>query len=628
MCGAATVALVALGAAGLVEPAGATEAEANRWAVTRDADGGLRVVRGREASVAVMDNRLGRMSAQVLAVEERQEVRQLGDPLRKDQWALNNVGYEKAWSVANGSGVTVAVVDTGVLGSHQDLAGKVVNGIDLADDKNQYDPWGNGAVDPGGHGTHVAGIIAGRVNNGVGIAGAAPGVKIMPVRVLNKNGGGTTDDVAEGVIWAANHGARIINLSLGGGPSPGIQAAIQYARSKRAVTFAAAGNFYLEGNTPTYPAVYPEAVAVAATNAFNGHASFSNTGSYVDIAAPGDYIWSTYGKGSTQYAVMSGTSMATPYAAAVGALMLSSNPKLSPSELINALQGSATDIGAPGRDNTYGHGLVNPRAALLAASPTKVNRGTKGNGYWVVGIDGRVRTFGNAKFYGDLRHVSLSAPVVAAARTPSGKGYWLATSKGAVYGFGDARYLGSMRGKRLNSPIVGMAATPTGQGYILLGQDGGIFTFGNARFYGSTGSIKLNSPVRDLTITANGKGYWFVAGDGGVFSYGNARFKGSTASKKLAKPVRSMTAAADGSGYWMIADDGGIFAFSVPFVGSLPGVRSLYGWPYVSSIRMRSLKSNDGYYILGLDGTVWAMGNARYWGSAKGMWATDIMQAP
>jgi len=126
----------------------------------------------------------------------------------------------------------------------------------------------------------------------------------------------------------------------------------------------------------------------------------------------------------------------------------------------------------------------------------------------------------------------------------------------------------------------------------------------------------------------SGPGTWVAAADGGVFSFGDAHFHGSTGALQLARPVRSMTAAQDGQGYWMVADDGGIFAFDVPFEGSLPAVRSLLGWNYVASVRMRALASNDGYYILGADGTVWALGNARYFGSAAGSWAVDLMQAP
>ncbi len=165
-------------------------------------------------------------------------------------------------------------------------------------------------------------------------------------------------------------------------------------------------------------------------------------------------------------------------------------------------------------------------------------------------------------------------------------------------------------------------------GYLLLGRDGGIFAFGNARFYGSTGGWRLNAPVLDMTMTADGHGYWFVAADGGVFSFGDAHFHGSTGSIKLAQPVRSMTAAVTGSGYWMVADDGGIFAFDVPYEGSLPRARGLFGYPYVPSVRMRSLPSNDGYYILGQNGSVWAFGDAHYFGSLSGSWAVDLMQAP
>ncbi|HEV7527091.1 MAG TPA: S8 family serine peptidase [Acidimicrobiia bacterium] len=622
--------LAAVAATGSGPSAGAAEATKGLWAVTRDAHGDLHVVRGLTAAVATMDNRLGRDSAQVLSTEQDQTVRVLttNDALRPQQWAFNAVNFESAWRLSTGAGIIAAVVDTGVRASHEDLAGSVLPGIDLAADAASVDPGHNGMVDPGGHGTHVAGIIAAHPNNGVGVAGAAPGVKILPVRVLDASGSGSSSDVADGIIWAADHGARVINLSLGGGPSPGMQVAIQYARSKQVVTFAAAGNSYLNGNQPTYPAAYPEAIAVGAIDQSLQHASFSNTGSYVDLAAPGDGIWSTYGSGNAQYALMSGTSMATPYATATGALVLGANPKLTAAQLTNALESTASDLGAPGHDSTFGSGLINPRGALLATSTEKINRGTKGNGYWIVTADGQVRTYGGARFYGDLRGKRLSASIVAASHTPDGKGYWLVGADGAVYSFGNAQYRGGLRGHRLNSPIVGMASAPRGMGYILLGRDGGVFAFGSAHFYGSTGGWKLNAPVRDVTMSSDGRGYWFVASDGGVFTFGNAKFHGSTGGMRLSRPVRSMTAAANGKGYWMVADDGGIFAFNVPFEGSLPRVRELFGYPYVSSVRMRSLPSNDGYYILGLNGSVWAFGNARFFGSLPGSWAVDLMQAP
>jgi subtilisin family serine protease len=626
----ALVVVAGISAAGSGSSASAADATKGLWALARDSEGRVHVVRGVDAAVAAMDNRLGRDSDQVLTTEQDASVSVLNtnDALRPQQWAFNAVNFESAWKLSTGAGIKVAVVDTGVLGTHEDLAGSVVAGIDLASDAATYDPAHNGEVDPAGHGTHVAGIIAAHVNNGLGIAGGAPGVKIMPIRVLDASGSGSSSDVAEGMIWAADHGARVINLSLGGGPSPGMRAAMQYARSKQVVTFAAAGNSYQDGNQATYPAAYPEAVAVGAIDSGLHHASFSNTGAYVDIVAPGDLIWSAYGQGRSQYALMSGTSMATPYATATAALVLGEKPSLSANDLVHALESTATDLGAGGRDNTFGSGLINPRAAQLAVSADKIDHGTLGHGYWIVTADGHVGVFGGAHSYGDLSGMPLTSPIVAAARTPSGRGYWLAGADGAIYSFGDAQFKGGLQGQHLNSPIVGMAAMPTGMGYILLGRDGGIFTFGNARFYGSTGGFKLNAQVLDMSITADGQGYWFVAADGGVFSFGDARFHGSTGAMTLSQPVKSMTAAANGRGYWMVADDGGIFAFDVPFEGSLPRVRELYGYPYVSSVRMRSLPSNDGYYILGLDGTVWAFGSAKYFGSMSNTWAVDLMQAP
>jgi type VII secretion-associated serine protease mycosin len=615
----AVVSVLALVIAG--GPAQATEHRSHLWAITRDAHGHLSVVRGDAAASTVMDSESGHLSAQVLSYEEDSSVHALGDPLRQYQWALDAVPFEQTWAVTRGNGVKVAVVDTGVLGNHQDLIGSVIPGKDYVNNTD-------GRIDPGGHGTHVAGIIAAHVDNGVGIAGAAPGVQIMPIRVLDAQGSGSSSNVALGIIWAVDHGARVINLSLGGGPSPGIETAMQYANSKNAVVVAAGGNNYTSGDQPVYPAAYKEAIAVAAVDQSLHHASFSNTGNYIDLAAPGDLIWSTWGSGPTQYALASGTSMATPYVSAAAALVVAVNPKYTAAQIRYALESTATDLGAPGRDPVYGYGLVNPRRAVIQSMPGMLNRGTKGNGYWIVTADGQVHGYGRVLTYGDMRGRHLNAPIVAAARTKSGRGYWLVGADGAVFTFGDAQYHGGMGGRHLNSPIVAMATTPDGRGYILLGGDGGIFTFGDAQYHGSTGGLRLNAPVLDLAMTEDGRGYWFVAADGGVFSFGDAVFHGSTGNIRLAAPVRSMTAAAGGMGYWMVADDGGIFAFNAPFEGSLPGLRGLLGMPYIPSIRMRNIPSNDGYYILALNGTVYGFGNARYYGSLSGTWAVDLMQAP
>ncbi|MDQ1475010.1 MAG: hypothetical protein QOE62_239, partial [Actinomycetota bacterium] len=163
--------------------------------------------------------------------------------------------------------------------------------------------------------------------------------------------------------------------------------------------------------------------------------------------------------------------------------------------------------------------------------------------------------------------------------------------------------------------------------YILLGADGGIFSFGDAHFYGSTGGVKLNARVLDLAVTQSGHGYWFVAADGGVFSFGDARFHGSTGGIHLAAPVMSIASSGDGRGYWLVASDGGIFAFDVPYEGSLPSTRTGPDGSYPATIRMRAVSTNDGYYLLGANGSVSAFGSAPYLGSQLRA-SVDLMVAP
>jgi type VII secretion-associated serine protease mycosin len=543
----------------------------------------------------------------------------LPDPLRPQQWALDNVPYEETWSHTNGAGVIVAVVDTGVRADHEDLAGRVLPGHDFVGN-------GDGRTDPDGHGTHVAGIIAANAGNDIGIAGAAPGVHILPVRVLDDHGSGSMSTVAAGIIWAANHGARVINLSLGGDvDSQGTRLAMEYANSKGAIVVAAAGNYGNQGDQPTYPGADPEAVAVAAVDAGLHHPGFSNTGAYVDLAAPGVGVLSTWSSARNAYAYADGTSMATPYVSAAAALVIATNPALKPAQVAATLESTARDLGPAGPDGAFGHGLVNPLAAVIAATPKPPGFATKGTGYWVVGRDGSVGAYGKARFYGDRRG-QRGAAVVAAARTRDGRGYWLASADGSIHTFGDARYYGSMGGRHLSAPIVGMSATPTGRGYLLLGADGGIFTFGDAHFRGSTGGMRLHAPALDMTMTASGKGYFLVAGDGGVFTFGDARFRGSTGGLRLSSPVASMTAGR--TGYWLVARDGGIFAFGVPFVGSLPGL-GVQALP--QGVRIRALPDGRGYYILGMNGAVYTFGTARFFGSRSlppRVPAADLMLAP
>ena len=195
-----------------------------------------------------------------------------------------------------------------------------------------------------------------------------------------------------------------------------------------------------------------------------------------------------------------------------------------------------------------------------------------GLGYWMVGADGGVFSFGDAQFYGSTGAIQLNKPIVGMAATPDGGGYWLVASDGGVFSFGDAQFYGSTGAIRLNKPIVGVAATPDGGGYWLVASDGGIFAFGDAQFYGSTGSLRLNQPVVDMAATVDGAGYWLVAADGGIFSFGDAQFYGSTGAIHLNKPIVGMAATGDGDGYWFVASDGGIFSFGdAQFSGSRTG---------------------------------------------------------
>ena len=195
------------------------------------------------------------------------------DPRFGEQWSFTKVPFEAAWAADNtqGGGVTVAVVDTGVMADHPDLSGQVLTGAHFlhSDDGEPVDPGIGGTEDSNGHGTHVAGTIAAKSNNATGIAGAAPGTHILPVKVLCADGVGVTSDVAEGITWAVDAGADVINVSLGGAADTGEQAAIEYARDHNVVVAAAGGNDGT-GGPASYPAAYStqyaNVIAVAATD--------------------------------------------------------------------------------------------------------------------------------------------------------------------------------------------------------------------------------------------------------------------------------------------------------------------------------------------------------------------------
>jgi thermitase len=289
------------------------------------------------------------------------------DPYFSSQWGLTKIGAPQAWDVTTGSSdLTIAIVDSGIDLDHPDLSDKIVLGYDYVNEDWVPD-------DDYGHGTHVAGIAAAQTNNGRGVAGVSWGARLMALKVLDAGGSGSYADVASAVTYAADHGARIINLSLGGDyDSQTLHEAVIYARNAGCVLAAATGN---DGDPAVlYPAKYVEALAVAATNSTDQWAWFSNYGPEVSVAAPGVGIYSTYlGAG---YTYRSGTSMATPHVAGLAALIWSQYPGYTNDQVEGRIEMTAVDLGTPGWDPYYGHGRIDAHAALctpdLGARPQSI----------------------------------------------------------------------------------------------------------------------------------------------------------------------------------------------------------------------------------------------------------------
>ena len=285
------------------------------------------------------------------------------------QWAPQLTRAESAWGVTTGaSGVIIAITDTGVDGTHPDLAGKVIAG---------YDTYNNTAILENtnsavySHGTHCAGIAAAIGNNSRGIAGVAWGSKIMPVKICDDGPdyGASWSDMAEAFMWAADNGAAIISCSFGGkGYSQTMKDAIDYAVIENdCVVVASMGNSYR--NETWYPAGYQSVIAVGATDAHDEIASSSTTGNHISVCAPGVEIYSTMPGGGYDY--MSGTSMSCPFVAGAAALILSQNPGMSPEEVKTQLEETAVDLGIPGFDSTFGYGRVDLAAAVGVVNPNK-----------------------------------------------------------------------------------------------------------------------------------------------------------------------------------------------------------------------------------------------------------------
>lgn len=281
-------------------------------------------------------------------------------------WGVDRIDADLVWSTSQGAGAKLAILDSGGDYDHPDLS--YAGGVNFSGKRKDGSTAPRDWDDVNGHGTWVSGI-AGALNNTVGVVGVAPGVSLYAVKVLGNSGSGWDSDIAQGIDWAIDNGMDVISMSLGGpGYTTALAEACQQAWEAGIVLVAAAGNEG-DGNPATqelsYPAAFASVIAVGATTQTDGLASFSNTGSYLALSAPGVAIYATYKKG--RYVSFSGTSASCPHVSGVAALVISANPYLSNSQVRSLLQDTAEDLGPTGWDAGYGYGLIDAQAAVAAA---------------------------------------------------------------------------------------------------------------------------------------------------------------------------------------------------------------------------------------------------------------------
>ena len=286
------------------------------------------------------------------------------DPLYPS-WFLQKIDAANAWLTTTGSSnITIAILDTGVESTHPDLAAKIVAGRNIYSNNDD-------TSDVYGHGTAVAGVAGAASNNGIGVASVAWGCGIMPVRISDADGLAAASTIASGLNWAADHGARVANISYRVTGSKTISTAAKYFQSKGGVVVVAAGNYGTQETAPDDPYI----VTVGATDPQDVLYYYSNYGSVLDLVAPGNNTTTLRG---AQYGAGGGTSFASPVVAGVAALILSVNPSLTPGQVTDILKESADDLGAAGPDNVYGSGRVNAARAVSAAWATRGTEDTIG----------------------------------------------------------------------------------------------------------------------------------------------------------------------------------------------------------------------------------------------------------
>lgn len=287
------------------------------------------------------------------------------DPYYGSEWHLLTMGAPAAWDATQGTGIIIAILDSGVNGAHPDLKTQMVPGWNFYDNNSD-------TSDVFGHGTLVAGTASAITNNGAGVAGVAGQSKVMPIRITDTNGYGFSSTIVQGLVWASDNGVRVANISFGGAAGIlSVQNAAQYMKDKGGLVVVSAGNTGSEQTTAPTSALIP----VSATDANDVKTSWSTYGSFVSMSAPGVSIWTTRREGD--YKAASGTSFSSPLTAGVVALMMSANPKLSSLDIENLLFSSAVDLGASGRDPYYGYGRVNAEAAVQLSVAAAITQDTE-----------------------------------------------------------------------------------------------------------------------------------------------------------------------------------------------------------------------------------------------------------
>lgn len=336
------------------------------------------------------------------------------DGIRAQQWALDALHTSQAWQTTKGKGITVAVLDTGIDGDHPDLAGNVLEGKDMVGfgAKKGDRPWAR-------HGTAMAGIIAGHghgAGRGDGVLGIAPEAKILPIRVILEDGdphrskarNTRGNALADGIRWATDHGADVINLSLGDDsksahPEPAEDAAVQYALKKGAVVVASAGNGGERGDHISYPAAYPGVIAATAVDERGDRASFSTRRWYATVSAPGKEI--VIADPDREYYEGWGTSAASAFVSGAVALIRAAHPGLTPPQIKQLLEDTARDVPSGGRDDSRGFGFIDPAAAIAEGGkmkPDGLTSATYGKKYFGPGPDAAEGDDGPAGWVGPV----------------------------------------------------------------------------------------------------------------------------------------------------------------------------------------------------------------------------------